>query len=359
MLALFVTMHFASAQEGSISAVEENNNQYVIQSGDTLWELSQAFLGDPEYWPKLWSINEYITNPHWIYPGNAIGFTPGTTIDPPQINIITGEQNGYIVDAVEYESVEGTCGPDTEFNFTQPTGTFSVPGFIATEDDLSVLGTVEASPHNQSFMIEKNKIYMKLQDPELYSCGDVVTIFRQVKKKVRHPDSFFKKYGSMYRIVGDAKVIHQYGNYVVAEIRTSYSEIHRGDLVGASTPTIVQLEVGVPKGSLQGVIIDKLEQHHSFSSERDTVFIDRGTDDGVKVGDSFYIISQNDPYINDLKEDYSLPPSVIGRIVVVQVKNDHAVAVLTDLNTAIGGKHTSSGRKDLTTAGVSITQAPF
>lgn len=361
MLALFFTLHLASAQEGILISEEEDSssNQYVIQPGDTLWELSQAFLGDPDYWPKLWSINEYITNPHWIYPGNVIGFTPGTTIEPPQIDLMTGNQDGYIVDSVEYETVESTCGPDIAFDFKQPTGTFSVPGFIETEENLEVLGTVESSPHNQSFMVEKNKIYMKLQDPELYACGDIVTIFRQVKKRVHHPDSYFKKYGSMYLIVGDAKVIHQYGNYVVAEIRTSNSEVLRGDLVGSPTPTIVQLEVDVPKGSLQGVIIDQLSQNHSFSTERDTVFIDRGSDDGVKIGDSFYIITQHDPFISERKEDYSLPPSVVGRIVVVQVKDNHAVAVVTDLNNIIGGKHTSSGRKGLTTAGVSVTQEPF
>ena len=363
MLSLFFTLQLAHAQDGGMVVSEEedsSSSQYVIQPGDTLWELSQAFLGDPEYWPKLWSINEYITNPHWIYPGNIIGFTPGTTIDPPQIDILTGQQQeGYVVDSVEYETIESTCGPDIAFDFKQPTGTFLVPGFIETDENLEVLGTVEASPHNQSFMVENDKIYLKLQDPELYSCGDIVTIFRKVKKRVHHPDSYFKKYGSMYLIVGDAKVVHQYGNYVVAEIRTSQAEIQRGDMVTSPTPTVVQVDIDVPKGSLQGVIIDQLSQNHSFSSERDTVFIDRGADDGVKVGDSFYIITQHDPYVSEMKEDYSLPPSVIGRIVVVQVKDNHAVAVITDAATSIGGKHTSSGRKDLTSAGVSITQEPF
>ena len=161
MLALFYPTSCIRSRLILVSEEEEDSSssQYVIQPGDTLWELSQAFLGDPEYWPKLWSINEYITNPHWIYPGNVIGFTPGTTIEPPQIDLLTGDQDGYVVDTVEYESFESTCGPDIEFAFKQPTGTFLVPGFIETKENLEVLGTVEASPHNQSFMVEEIRFY--------------------------------------------------------------------------------------------------------------------------------------------------------------------------------------------------------
>src|SRR5512137_992705 len=45
---------------------------YVIQRGDTLWDLSGKFLDSPWYWPKLWSYNPQIENPHWIYPGNQL-----------------------------------------------------------------------------------------------------------------------------------------------------------------------------------------------------------------------------------------------------------------------------------------------
>ncbi|HZI15707.1 MAG TPA: LysM domain-containing protein, partial [Myxococcus sp.] len=43
---------------------------HAVQDGDTLWDLSQRYLGSPWYWPKVWSYNPEIANPHWIYPGN-------------------------------------------------------------------------------------------------------------------------------------------------------------------------------------------------------------------------------------------------------------------------------------------------
>ena len=127
--------------------------------------------------------------------------------------------------------------------------------------------------------------------------------------------------------------------------------MNRSDLVIPSRPTMVQLEVEKPSGNLQGVVIDRLAQKHSFSTERDTLFIDRGFADGVMVGDTFYIVSQRDPYIDDRKDNYDLPPSVIGRVVIVDVKEESSVAVLTDVHTTIG----LEGEK----AAVSVTQNPL
>jgi nucleoid-associated protein YgaU len=51
------------------AAGEAVPESYVIQRGDTLWDLSSRYLDSPWYWPKLWSYNPQVENPHWIYPG--------------------------------------------------------------------------------------------------------------------------------------------------------------------------------------------------------------------------------------------------------------------------------------------------
>src|SRR5215831_15939758 len=60
-----------------IHPVPGTPDEYVIVKGDTLWDLSQKFLSNPWYWPKIWSLNPYIENPHWIYPGNKLRIIPG------------------------------------------------------------------------------------------------------------------------------------------------------------------------------------------------------------------------------------------------------------------------------------------
>ena len=330
----------AHAEDGEIilsevEPVSTTPDVYTIQPGDTLWELSTSMLKNPYDWPQLWSFNEYITNPHWIYPGNRLVFTMGDLLNPPRMDLEGDQRDGYNVSALSYESTDAICGPDTRFTNPYPLTRFIVNGFLARPKEMSSLGRVSNSPHNQSFMVEHNLIYLKVKDPNIYTCGDVVTIYRKTKKRVRHPFQR-RNYGSMYRVVGEAKVVHRYGNYITASIRNSWDGVARGDYVGAPRPTILQLNVQTPEGNLSGTIVERLKIENTTATERDIIFIDRGSNDGVKEGDSFYIIQQRDEYLQlKARDNRKLPPRVIGRIVVVATESDHSTAVITDASKSI------------------------
>jgi hypothetical protein len=63
------------------------NEVYNIHAGDNLWNISKLFFGDGNYWPKIWSVNRTISNPHLIEPGNSIRFILGDESDAPSFTI--------------------------------------------------------------------------------------------------------------------------------------------------------------------------------------------------------------------------------------------------------------------------------
>ncbi|HLK40647.1 MAG TPA: LysM peptidoglycan-binding domain-containing protein, partial [Polyangiaceae bacterium] len=58
-------------------AVGETPASYVVRKGDTLWTLCDHYFQNPYEWPRVWSYNPQIKNPHWIYPGDEIRLKEG------------------------------------------------------------------------------------------------------------------------------------------------------------------------------------------------------------------------------------------------------------------------------------------
>lgn len=88
VLALFAFV--APAYADTVALAPDHPDRYVVQKGDTLWDISKRFLKDPWRWASVWTINEQIKNPHLIYPGDVILLT---YVDgKPQLSVMREEK---------------------------------------------------------------------------------------------------------------------------------------------------------------------------------------------------------------------------------------------------------------------------
>lgn len=91
-VALLTVATYAAAQ----GLRGDHPDTYVVQRGDTLWDIAGKFLQKPWLWPEIWQANPQISNPHLIYPGDVISLAyldrvtlqPGPRTDTQPINAI-------------------------------------------------------------------------------------------------------------------------------------------------------------------------------------------------------------------------------------------------------------------------------
>ncbi len=80
--------------QGQISDNEWNEvataakvDTYTVVKNDWLFKISKHLFGSGYFYPKIWSLNSYITNPHYIEPGMILSFTTGSGTNAPEVKL--------------------------------------------------------------------------------------------------------------------------------------------------------------------------------------------------------------------------------------------------------------------------------
>ncbi|MEX1057879.1 MAG: LysM domain-containing protein [Natronospirillum sp.] len=74
---LFTAMVLLPAWVGADTLVlrEDVPQRYVVERGDTLWNIANLFLNDPWRWEDIWWKNPQVDNPDLIFPGDVLYLT--------------------------------------------------------------------------------------------------------------------------------------------------------------------------------------------------------------------------------------------------------------------------------------------
>ena len=305
---------------------------YTIKKGDTLWAICDTYFKNPYQWPRIWSFNPQIQNPHWIYPGDQLRLrqpdgnaaqVPTSGAPPPA--------GGSLIDR------RRQVAPTTVF--------LRDTGFI-DDDDKDNWGEITGAAADKMFLTDTDEVYVRVGPGKDVKIGQELTIFRPVRKVAG---------GNLVQIQGSIRVNEWNDKDRVARgtIVETMDVIERGARVG---PIGRKFNVVPPTRNETDVHAQVLASvyPHTFYGQEQVVFIDKGEDDGVKIGNRFFVMRRGDAWRKSLASDVAgsrialeddspaavqqipagvseskLPTEVVGELRVLSTRKHTSTCLLT------------------------------
>ncbi|ADO72882.1 LysM peptidoglycan-binding domain-containing protein [Stigmatella aurantiaca] len=307
---------------------------HTVVGGDTLWDLSQQYLGSPWYWPKVWSYNPEIANPHWIYPGNRVRFFPAGEEVPSRVETGIGpDDTTDDIQAATELSGEDLVSVSGKISY-QPQGTTLVTtqAFV-TQKEVDEAGRIDNSFSDAEMLSFPDKVYVRFKRKTDAKVGDRYLIFRTVQE-VQHPVNKKRKVGYLTELNGTLKVLTVGDKFVTAQIQDTWNPIERTNLVGPYGEKLTDRIAVKPNSKpLKGYIVTALVPYLTLTGEHSLMVVDKGSADGVETGNVFTIVRQEDTVggtlLNPTQKDKALPVEAIGLCLVTEVKERASNCLLT------------------------------
>ncbi|HVP67870.1 MAG TPA: LysM peptidoglycan-binding domain-containing protein [Anaeromyxobacteraceae bacterium] len=314
---------------------------YTVKKGDTLWDLSGRYLDSPWYWPKLWSYNPEIANPHWIYPGNVLRFYPAGEQAPARVEPAAAPALAPMASAAEEYQAPKELDDLTRGNIhkaelldeedavlvvgpykvapPKPKGAAVQRNSFVTAKQLESAATIVAAFEAKLILSTGDKIYAQFRDPGQVKVGQKYSIYR-ADGPVIHPVTN-ETYGYKTVILGTARVTAtEPGKASTLVISYVNDGVERGDLLGPSTEQALKPIFYRPNhASVQGYVIGVQPAIVTGAAEYNVVYLDKGKADGVEVGNTFVVVRSGDPLSEPIDRPLNtpgLPREVIGEVVV-------------------------------------------
>jgi LysM domain len=313
---------------GGIGGVGEvNTDVHLVRKGDTLWRICDTYFRNPYQWPRIWSYNPQIQNPHWIYPGDQVRLKGDAVIAtgpaaPAPTGNLTERRRQYPNDTV----------------FLRDTG------FIDDDDPIN-WGEITGAREDKMFLSNFDEVYLRVGPDHNVKIGDELTIFRPI----RSLDN-----GKLVQIQGTVKVDQWNAKDRVAraQITESLDAIERGARLG---PMLRRFDIVPPvrnEAEMRAEIIASVVPH-PFYGQQQVVFINKGEPSGLKAGNRLFIVRRGDSWHKSMaspnaatrialesespaqtervapRDDAQYPEEVVGELRVLSVRKGSSTCYLT------------------------------
>jgi hypothetical protein len=275
MAILIILPVFAIAQMDEIK-------EYTVTKGDTLWDISSQELNDFFLWPKVWKENPEIENPDLIFPGQKIRIPlyllqEFATPTAPPLRAVAEPKPERAVQPVE---------PKPSYLVSK--NLLIASGYIS--DSIPSHGTISGSPEGKTLLGNGDLVFVKTRNS--VDIGDTFYILRG-GQVATHPKTN-RRLGYVIEILGVAKIKDFDLGETIAEITHSFNPITIGDHLDPYYEINPPLAIESPrKPDIKGYIV-ATTLLREFNSSLDVIYIDKGLNHGIQVGDMFRTINLGD-----------------------------------------------------------------
>ncbi len=289
---------------------------HVVRSGDTLWDLSFYYFNNPWEWPKVWSYNPQITNPHWIYPADLVRLLPRGQFETAARPLPD--------DTVARTADAGLPAPARRTSVGHKTVAF------IEKEELDTSVTIVGSVDEKSLLGDGDSVYLSYPEGKRPQVGQRYSIFRPNTSVW----SGGKEFGAYVRLLGVLEVVSvKQDKRARGVIVAANQEIERGAKVGPLVKTYSNVPATQPTVDAQAPIVGML-QKDDLIGDGEIVFLGLGKSSGVEVGNRMYVVRRGDAYPGNMstqvgKDDRRFPARALGEIVVVEVGENVSVGLVT------------------------------
>jgi len=325
---------------------------HTVVGGDTLWDISTAYLGTPWVWPSVWTDNDEIQNPHVIQPGDNIWITSG------EMRIVSDAQAAEMLsakndlDAADVPAELADTDPMAEEDLMDEAvpaamEQLSVASPLTPEDALSTGRTIHVaereamgfvttkaieastsildSPADRIMLVDGDRVVLAVGEGEV-EVGDQFTVFRDAVP-VR---DYGKRHllGYHVDVLGWAEVREVQGETCIAELRMTQAEVNRGDNVMPREDIELEVPIRLTPEGIEGHIVF-MPNSRTTMADGDYVYLNRGVLHGFEVGSEIEVYDPGHIAKDRVKGAKVMTPDhVVANLVLVEVKPDTSVAFI-------------------------------